>query len=143
MKRSTSRTALAWILPLLVAAISVTTPGFACDRCGNHGCRNHHGYIGHGRWFDGSTRAAWSVTWHQPTSLDTPLTPYFIPRTPAEGCYTEAEAVLDAGQTESAVGVICDGRAFPELEPARFERIGQIPNEVDMRLDPAAVQPGR
>jgi hypothetical protein len=108
-----------------------------------------HGYWGYGGCCGcGQTWCAWSETWHAYSALDTPLRPYYIPRNP--GCcnrqsYGNNTACGYAAQMpEGATGMAGCDRYPPEaaigLEPVRFERLGQIPNDMDLGGLPAPVE---
>jgi len=79
----------------------------------------------------------WARTWYGPNALATPLNDYFVPRSP-ENCNSTGY-----GHGGCQVGVINAGPnqygAYPypvaaavSFEPAQFEHLGKIPNELEM-----------
>jgi hypothetical protein len=118
-------------LLLLSLSVFVAMPdgdcaaGYPCNCC----LGDHHPY------FDGSVRAAWSRTWHAPTPWSTPLTPYYVPRTPPYGCEGDFAGCASrcGANVESCSGDLAeDLRGNGEYcgVEGGFERIGQIPNEL-------------
>jgi hypothetical protein len=111
----------------LVSAISLTLiPAAICLAwCGPVGV------------FDGHTRYMWSRTWHGPNALAEPLNQYYIPRTPANcGCGGYG---CGAGCQGGEAGIACNygGLPYPAtaavgFEPVQFERLGRVPNELDI-----------
>lgn len=99
-----------------------------------------HGYWGYGGCCGcQETWCAWSATWHATNDLDTPLRPYYIPRDPG-CCNREANAMYGGGcgcgayaASGTIDGAVC-GNGYPGvgLEPVRFERLGQVPNDMDL-----------
>lgn len=107
------------------------------------------------------TRCAWHRTWHGPNALATPLTPYYIPRPPA--CCWNGGGLLDRdGGCGYAVGaaydmtndVACENTnvaIIHELPPeshvvfaaVQSERLGKVPNELDVVLPAGAPAPSR
>jgi hypothetical protein len=86
---------------------------------------------------DGHTRYMWARTWYGPNALATPLTDYFIPRC-TENCHSSGY-----GQGGCQSGVMNAGPmqygAYPypvaanvSFEPAQFEHLGKIPNELEL-----------
>ena len=94
--------------------------------------------------FDGTTLCAWRRTWHGPNALETPLTGYYIPRLPdpcdcaayANGCGEAIGGyyVMEGGMAcEHGYAAECGGpHAVIGLEPAGFERLGHIPNDLEL-----------
>ena len=87
---------------------------------------------------DSHTRCMWSRTWHGPNALATPLNQYFIPRTPAN-CCGPGGCGCGAGCVGPEAGIACNygGLPYPAaaaagFEPVAFERLGQVPNELDI-----------
>ncbi|MEX0612019.1 MAG: hypothetical protein WD738_18190 [Pirellulales bacterium] len=90
--------------------------------------------------FDGSTWYAWHRTWHGPNALETPLNGYYIPRVPG-GCVSEdcgddyggVDAELDMMRCPTGCGCRRES-CYPGmgLEPAGLERLGQIPNDLEL-----------
>jgi hypothetical protein len=120
-------------LRVLFPAISlVVIPVAACQAwCGWCGCGGYS-------IVDGHTKAMWARTWHGPNALATPLTPYFIPRTPAS-CSSQGGYGCGADCEDSEGGISCGygGRPYPAaaavgFDPAQFERLGRVPNEMDI-----------
>jgi hypothetical protein len=79
----------------------------------------------------------WARTWYGPNALATPLNDYFIPRSP-ENCNSTGYGhggcqcgVMNAGPNQygaypyPVAANIC-------FEPAQFEHLGKIPNELEM-----------
>jgi hypothetical protein len=109
-----------------------------------------------GQAFYGETWAAWHATWHAPNVLDTRLRPYFIPRLPGHcdrdvysgdfGCVS----VPHEGEiNEEGFGYAlpCETREpLPGCAPClsvRSERLGKIPNDLELGGAAAAAAPGR
>jgi hypothetical protein len=91
------------------------------------------------------TRCAWHRTWHGPNVLATPLSGYYIPRRPAMcDCYGCADGCGDAVGESYALwptdydcepGADCSAdccSAALALEPSGMERLGQIPNDLEL-----------
>ena len=126
-----------FVLSLLVAFGLLLTP--------SQGCWGYGGCCGCQQ-----TWCAWSETWHAYNALDTPLRPYYIPRTP--GCcsreaYTNYGGGCGCGAyaVDGSGGAAGCGYGYPPqagmgLEPVRFERLGQIPNDMDLGGLPAPGQ---
>jgi hypothetical protein len=114
------------IVPLLAA---VAIPSTACFAWGGEPC----GYL-----IDDNTRYAWARTWHGPNALATPLTQYFIPRMSgkcngdgyAAGCGCQA-GVAGVGAGQYGAGPY-PADAAAGFEPMQFERLGKVPNEMDL-----------
>jgi hypothetical protein len=95
------------------------------------------------------TWCAWSQTWHAYNGLDTPLRAYYIPRTPGS-CSREVYAshgrsgcagfVADDAPCAAAAGGCYPPQAGIGLEPVRLERLGQIPNDMNLGGLPAPEQ---
>lgn len=95
-------------------------------------------------WHD--TWCAWQRTWHAPSAFDTPLNPYFVPRT--SEFYDVRGYVGGCGVGIAEEGWHCRSVAGEELEvPYRyptgevrpsaaveFERLGRIPNDLSPGL---------
>jgi hypothetical protein len=124
------------ILPLSAAAMPAR--GVACDCCG--------------------TLYAWHRTWHGPNALDTPLRGYEIPRMPGRcdqagyanfGGYTGTCgcAVTSTLTTSGGYQAPCWGSCSPHVgiacDPTRFERLGQIPNDIELAVGAPASAPSR
>jgi hypothetical protein len=98
------------------------------------------GVVGHETW------CAWKRTWHAQNSLDGPLRGYYIPRPPH--CSDFGSWNSCCGQpagyggpsveySEAAPSAVV-AQEFVGFEPVHFERLGQVPNELDiMGPDPA------
>lgn len=121
MKRAFSKS-VRILVPLLVALAAPATSCFA--------------WYGWGRdVFDGSTLYAWERTWHGPNALATPLGQYYIPRTPG---FCNFDGYANEGGCPA--GAVCNGNGalpFPKeagvgFEPVQFERLGQVPNDLDV-----------
>lgn len=106
--------------------------------------------------FDGLTLAVWHSTWHAPNALDTPLRQYFIPRSPGH-CdrdvysddydyvtFTNNGAVNEQGV---AYHLPCETRdplpGCASCLSVRSERIGQIPNDLELGGTAAVAGPAR
>jgi hypothetical protein len=122
-------------LRVLFPAISlVVLPAAACHAwCGIVDCH---------------TKAMWARTWHGPNALATPLNPYFIPRTPASCCGPGGYG-CGAGCEGSEGGIACNygGLPYPAaaaagFDPVQFERLGRVPNEMDILGAVGAPGPG-
>ncbi len=125
----------------VVAAVFVT-PG-TCLAGGPAHC--HHGYW---PFVDRSTICAWHRTWHGPNALATPLNGYFMPRPPAGCAYDGYAAGCGCGEVIGKSYVTmwpegCDGElvcyGVPDcdsaalgLEPSGLERLGQVPNDLEL-----------
>lgn len=87
---------------------------------------------------DGYTRSMWSRTWNAQNSLTTPLTPYFVPRTPGvcrstgyacgSGCHG---AELGSGPNQYGTYAYPPAAAAG-FDPVPFERLGKVPNELSL-----------
>jgi hypothetical protein len=87
---------------------------------------------------DGHTRYMWAHTWYGPNALETPLTDYFIPRIPGQ-CNAHRYAAGPACQNGAPeTGPNQYGAyqyptaATTSFEPTQFERLGKIPNELEL-----------
>jgi hypothetical protein len=109
-----------------------------------------------GQAFDGATWAAWHSTWHTPNALDTRLRPYFIPRLPGQcdrdvysGDYdyvgfTGDEAINEEGVVYAMPGETRDPPpGCAACLSVRSERLGQIPNDLELAGTGAVAAPGR
>jgi hypothetical protein len=86
----------------------------------------------HEKLFDGHTRYMWSRTWHAQNSINRPLTPYYVPRAPGR-CNSDVKPGDMAATVPSQYG----GAPYPAaavagFEPLEFERLGRVPNEMDV-----------
>ena len=144
MKSSWTKRALLLLLPFATALAPIPTAALACD------CDETGMWTGQRTWrvFDGTTLAAWSRTWHGPNALATPLSQYYIPRTPAycnlEGC-DDGSGYSAAGpcQSQGAVGCMYVAEGGVGFEPIQFERLGRIPNDLELSGAPPATSPSR
>jgi len=95
--------------------------------------------------FDSATWSVWHATWHGPNALATPLRGYFIPRLPGRcdrPAYAEAcgNPALDSVSIENGNGLapapFCETNNPLPVGAAclsvRFERLGEIPNDLDL-----------
>jgi hypothetical protein len=85
----------------------------------------------HGGLIDGNTRYAWSRTWHGPNALATPLPQYFIPRIPGNCGSGSIYASWCSGSGPYGA-VPYPPEAAAGFEPVQFERLGKVPNEMDL-----------
>jgi hypothetical protein len=106
-------------------------------------------YGQNGKFFDGQTRYMWSRTWHGPNSLATPLSQYFVPRTPGDCGSGGFASALNCTSGVAAGEVVGQYGGLPYtaagFEPTQFERLGRVPNELDIignLGDPPAGQAG-
>jgi hypothetical protein len=95
--------------------------------------------ICHFRLVDDCTHCAWRRTWYGPNALATPLRQYYIPRpqecSDCDGC--AAGYVLGSFPAERvALTSEVSPAAAAGFSPARFERLGQLRNELDV-INPA------
>jgi hypothetical protein len=119
-----------WVASVFAANCSASEP---C--CCLH---KYHAY------FDGSTLAAWSRTWHGPYALATPISSYYVPRTPACGCHSNFAACANgctfvnadesvpvrASSNSNGYAPACAlNGGFPCAEGG-FELLGRIPNDM-------------
>jgi hypothetical protein len=125
------------IFPVVVAVATLSTPSYGFWGYGGCcGCQE--------------TWCAWSETWHAPYALETPLRGYYIPRTPG-CCSREFEAgtcgcgVANAGCSTSGAryGWCYPPEAGVGFEPVQFERLGQVPNDMELGGLPTPGQQGR
>jgi hypothetical protein len=109
-----------------------------------------------GQAFDGSTWAAWHSTWHAPNALDTRLRPYFIPRLPGhcdrdvysdEYGYVTCTGNVEVNEQGVAYALPCETRdplpGCAACLSVRSERLGQIPNDLELAGTGAVAAPGR
>ena len=75
----------------------------------------------------GQTVHMWKRTAYAQNALNQPLRPYFVPRRPGD---CAREPYCDAGCS-------CPPPAAMGFQPVRFERLGQIPNEVGLEASAA------
>ena len=118
--------------PLRFVAIRVVAP-MAAAGCLVVACFGECGNCDTGKkYFDGYTRAMWSRTWHAQNSVMMPVTPYLVPRTPGR-----CGSGFRPGELAPSVPSEYGGAPYPvaavaAFEPLQFERIGRIPNELDL-----------
>ena len=107
--------------------------------------------------WDGAMLCAWHRTWHAPSPLDTPLRDYYIPRTPGQcdrevysdgsGCAEFGGCAMPACDrwqgVPHAAGYACGPHCGFGLESPQVERLGQIPNDVELSLGGAPAGAGR
>jgi hypothetical protein len=115
------------------AALTAATAALTGTCLGWCGCRNPYGYF-----VDGQTKYMWARTWHAPNSLESPLTQYYIPRTPGAcnsdrpahevGCQSTVQATIP-GQYGARPYFASAGAGF---EPVQSERLGKVPNELGL-----------
>jgi len=111
-----------------------------CDRCCCYCDR-----ICQFRVVDGCTKCAWSRTWHAPNALATPLREYYVPRPPqccwyggcavgheSRGATWETPADTNCRNLTTLIGPEVSPEAAIGFSPPQFERIGKIPNELDI-----------
>jgi hypothetical protein len=93
--------------------------------------------------FDSATWCAWQRTWYGPYALARPLRQYYVPRYPGR-CDRDVYAGRwgSAGDGTSMCDETIEGRSHEESSwayppqaglgfgPSRFERLGQIPNDL-------------
>jgi hypothetical protein len=121
----------AWIRLLAPVFLALAMPS-----AGSHAWWNGE------RIVDGHTRYMWSRTWHGPNALAKPLRQYYIPRT--RGHYDSDGYIGDGGcQDEGTAGIAVQygGLPYPtaavaSFEPMQFERLGRVPNELDILNGP-------
>jgi hypothetical protein len=120
------RLIIMFVFSLLIAFGMMLMPSSGYD--GYVGCYAHQ-----------STWSAWSSTWHAYNALDMPLRPYFIPRAPGD-CGRQPNVAYGAAWGSAPLGTEesrecgCDypPEAASSLAPIRFERLGQVPNDMDL-----------
>jgi len=103
-------------------------------------------WCGAGGWHDGHTRYMWSRTFHGPNALATPLNEYFIPRTP-NNCGPATYGCGAGCQEESGIACNYGGLPYPTaaaagFDPVQMERLGRVPNELDIVGVIGPVAPG-
>jgi hypothetical protein len=111
---------------------------------------------GTGQAFDRATISAWQCTWNAPYGLDTPLRGYFMPRLPGRcdrGAYSlgyECGTCDGRGLgSEGGIGYSAACEAGCPLPAGgaclslRSERLGQIPNDMELGPSVPASAPGR
>jgi hypothetical protein len=101
------------------------------------------GYI-----LDGHTRYMWARTWYGPNDLAKPLSQYYVPRTPGScGSGGFGESSEPAGGGGQYGSVPYSANAAAGFEPVKFERLGRVPNEMDLggnlALPPGGPAPSR
>lgn len=106
------------ILPALMAFAVECGTSCACAPCG---CL-----------IDGNTKYQWARTWHAPNALATPLNRYFIPRTPGRCGSGSSYASWNECCRTGQYGSPYPPEAAAGFEPEYFERLGQVPNELDL-----------
>jgi hypothetical protein len=105
------------IIPVLAALVIPSSTCFAVGPCA--------GLV------NPDTRWAWARTWHSPNALATPLNQYFIPRTPGN-CGSGSTYTAWCGGSGPHGPVPYPPEAAAGFEPMQFERLGKVPNELDM-----------
>ena len=125
------------ILSLFVAFAALSTPSYGFWSYGGCcGCQE--------------TWCAWSETWHAPYTLETPLRAYYVPRTP--GCCSREYEAGGCGCGVASTGCSPSGAKYgwnypPEtgvgFEPVQLERLGQVPNDMELGGLPTPGQQGR
>jgi hypothetical protein len=145
------KSALGWtvrvLLTLLFAAVALP-PGDCQAEHSATCCHRHRPF------FDGSTWCAWHRTWHAYTALDRPLTPYYLPRPVdycdyggyANGCGEAVDGYYmmhSDGDREYNVAADCESPAALEMVHGGFERLGQIPNDLELTVGAPGAAPGR
>jgi hypothetical protein len=108
-----------------------------CSTCRDNRCYRWCDAVCNFRLVDECTHCAWRRTWYGPNALATPLRQYYIPRPPeCSDCDGYAAGyVLENFPAESGhvvVSTVVSPEAAAGFSPARFERLGQIPNELDV-----------
>jgi hypothetical protein len=117
-----------------------------CPSC----CWPHNWHL-----IDCYTRCAWRRTWHGPNALATPLTEYYVPRPPAccwnggglwggadrcgcnlEGTYATSND-FNCENRNVTIGREVSPSAAAVYSPVQIERLGKVPNELDI-VGPAA-----
>lgn len=106
------------ILPALAALMFESGTSSACAPCG---CL-----------IDCNTKYQWARTWHAPNALATPLSRYFIPRKLGRCGSGSSYASWNEGNGNSQYGAPYPPEAAAGFEPEYFERLGQVPNELDL-----------
>lgn len=128
------------ILPALLALVVESGTCFAWD---GYGC-------GCGCFIDCNTRYQWARTWHAPNALATPLSRYFIPRKLGRCGSGARYASWNECSHTAEYGAPYPPEAAAGFEPEYFERLGQVPNELDLvggmggpisGVSPAALRP--
>ena len=131
--------------PILAAVLA--TPG-QCLAGGSNTCSP---------WYcpfvDGCTHCAWHRTWHGPNVLATPLRGYYIPRKPA--CCGGSDCAVHCGEligdlylapwemeAEGETAADCCP-ACMALEPSGMERLGQVPNDLELSAGVPGSSPNR
>jgi hypothetical protein len=105
--------------------------------------------------YETSTFCAWKRTWHGPNALATPLRGYYVPRMSgrcdrgdyAGGWGCSGSEDCDTGHVKSQVAPAAPRMYPPELcigfEPVQFERLGQVPNDLELGSAAPVGAPGR
>lgn len=128
---------LRFIVPIALALALPAASAWAW--CDSEGCL-----------ISGQTRYLWARTWNAQNSVVMPVSPYFIPRTPA-ACKTAGYPCGGACQN-GELGEPNHYGAYPYpqaaaigFDPMQFERLGRVPNEMTMgnamAASPAAPAP--
>ena len=98
------------------------------------------------RLIDGCTKCAWSRTWHAPYQPATPLRQFYVPRPPQccwYGGFGPGHGYVSGATWETPDGTNCPDRAMLASSDLSAdaamgfasdtaERLGKIPNELDM-----------
>jgi len=106
---------------------------------------------------DGSTWCAWERTWHAPYALNMPLREYYIPRRPgrcgtalyadgagyAMGCGYSLPVVMPEPRLGLGTLATEPAPASALCDPVRFERLGQIPNDLAISIEAPPRSPSR
>jgi hypothetical protein len=105
---------------------------------------------------DWAAIGAWQCTWNAPYALDTPLRGYFIPRSGGrceEAVYSDGYGYMACngcgmqteGDVEAPGPCECDypAQRGSECLSVRFERLGQIPNDLELGASLPSSAPGR
>ena len=91
-----------------------------------------------GCFIDGHTYHMWARTWNYPNSLDTPVTRYYMPRQPG---YCGSDGPVNGMGCQGGVPMGGGGQygsvpysvnAAAGFEPVSFERLGRVPNELNL-----------
>jgi hypothetical protein len=106
------------ILPALLALVVESGASFAGGPCG---CL-----------IDCNTKYQWARTWHGPNALATPLNQYFTPRVPGRCGSGSSYASWNECNRTGQYGAAYPPEAATGFEPVYFERLGQVPNELDL-----------
>jgi len=126
-------TGLLLMSPILAAVLATTGQ---CLAGGSAACSPGHGPA------DGCTYCAWHRTWHGPNVLATPLRGYYIPRKPA--CCGGSDCAVHCRELIGDLylapwEMLAEGEPVADccpacmaLEPGGMERLGQLPNDLEL-----------